>query len=138
MQTNSKIADAVAEVYNWIDAQTSPQQLKCDACGKCCDFEGYDHRLFVTGAELIYFAVKLQPDKIKPMPASKCPYNINGKCTVYPYRFGSCRIFFCKADKDFQSKLAEEVLEKFKSICEEFNIPYCYADLASALNNPAV
>ena len=138
MQTNNKIADAVAEVYNWIDSQANQVLAQCDMCGKCCDFEGYDHRLFVTSPELIYLAVKLQPDKIKPMPTSKCPYNIDGKCTAYPYRFGSCRIFFCKADKDLESKLAEEALEKFKSICEEFNIPYCYVDLASALNNPAV
>jgi hypothetical protein len=138
MQTNSKIADAVAEVYDWIDSQAGQELTQCDVCGKCCDFEGYDHRLFVTSPELIYFAVKLAPDKIKPMTTRRCPYNIDGKCTAYPYRFGSCRIFFCKADKDFQSKLAEEVLEKFKSICKEFNLPYHYTDLRAALNNASV
>jgi len=135
MTTNSKIADAVAEVYDWIDAQTDQAPEQCEACGRCCDFEGYDHRLYVTGAELIYFAVKLQPDKIKPMPTRKCPYNIDGKCTVYLYRFGGCRIFSCKADKDFQNRMSTQAIEKFKSICEEFNLPYRYIDLPAALNN---
>ena len=135
MTTNSKIADAVAEVYDWIDSQTGQAPAQCEACGRCCDFENYDHRLFVTGAELAYFGFKLQPDKIKAMPTGRCPYNLQGKCAVYPYRFGGCRIFFCKADKDFQSKLSEDSLKKFKSICEEFNLPYRYTDLAATLNN---
>jgi hypothetical protein len=138
MQTNSKIADAVAEVYDWIDSQTGQTATQCDVCGKCCDFESYDHRLFVTSPELIYFTVKLQPDKIKPMPTGGCPYNLLGMCTVYSYRFGCCRIFCCKVDKDCQSKLTEEALEKFKSICEEFDLPYCYTDLRAALNNASV
>jgi len=130
-----EVAGAVAEVYDWIDSQTGQTASQCDVCGKCCDFESYDHRLFVTGAELIYFAAKIGPDKIKPMLAGRCPYNIDGVCTVYAYRFGGCRIFSCKRDKDFQSQLSEQAVEKFKSICEMFNIPYHYTDLPAALNS---
>ncbi len=65
---------------------------------------------------------------------SRCPYNIGGKCTIYEYRFAGCRIFCCKADADFQSRLSESALEKFKSICTEFRIPYRYNDLPTALN----
>lgn len=132
-----EIAGAVGQVYNWIDSQINQNPSQCQECGKCCDFESYDHHLFITSPELIYFAAKLGPDKIKPMPAGRCPYNIDGKCTVYPYRFGSCRIFFCKADKDFQSKLAEEALGKFKSICEKFRLAYRYTDLSAGLNEIA-
>jgi hypothetical protein len=133
-----EIAGAVAEVYEWIDLQIGQTASQCEACGKCCDFEDYDHRLFVTGAELIYFAAKIGPKKIKPMPAGRCPYNIDGECTVYPYRFGGCRIFSCKGDKDFQSRLSEQAVEKFKAICEEFHIPYRYTDLATALNKATI
>ena len=55
----------------------------------------------------------------------------------YEYRFVGCRIFCCKADADFQSCLTEDVLEKLKSLCIEFEIPYVYRDLASALNGPS-
>ena len=138
MTTNSKIADAVAEVYDWIDSQTGQAPAQCEACGRCCDFENYDHRLFVTSPEFIYFAAKLDPDKIKPMPSGRCPYNIDGKCTVYPFRFAGCRIFYCKGDKDFQSQLSEQVAEKFKAICEKFGLTYRYTDLPAALNKATI
>jgi hypothetical protein len=130
-----EIAGAVAEVHDWIDSQTGQNASQCDVCGKCCDFEGYDHHLFVTSGELIYFAAQIGPDMIKPMHAGRCPYNIDGECTVYPYRFGGCRIFSCKGDKDFQSRLSEQAVEKFKSICNRFNLDYRYTDLRAALNS---
>ncbi|RKY06668.1 MAG: hypothetical protein DRP65_11485 [Planctomycetota bacterium] len=133
-----EIADAVGQVYYRIDSQIGQYPAKCQECGKCCDFEGYDHRLFVTSCEVIYFAAKLDPDKIKPMPASRCPYNIDGKCTVYPFRFAGCRIFSCKRDKDFQNQLSEQISEKLKNICEEFRLTYRYTDLPIALNKATI
>jgi len=126
----------VAEIYDWLDSQFCDDNLtgQCDTCGKCCDFSQFDHRLYITGPELMYLAANLGADNIKPMPTNRCPYNIDGKCSIYKYRFAGCRIFYCNADKDFQSKLSELTLEKLKSICTEFQIPYRYTDLATALN----
>ncbi len=133
-----EITGAVAKVYDWIDSQISQNPAQCEACGKCCNFENYDHRLFVTSPELIYFAAKIDPGMIKVMPAGRCPYNIDNKCTVYLFRFGGCRIFSCKGDEDFQSRLSEQAVEKFKCICEMFNIPYRYTDLRAALNSTPI
>ncbi len=130
----------VAEIYDWIERQLgSAGDLsgQCDACGRCCDFDAYDHRLYVTGPELMYLAAGLDVEKLRTMPSGRCPYNIDGRCSVYEYRFAGCRIFCCKGDADFQSSLTEAVLEKLKSLCAELEIPYLYTDLASALNNPA-
>jgi len=137
----SRLLKRVAEIYNWLDSQIrqySDLAGVCDACGKCCDFDGqaFDHRLFVTTPELIYLAANLDAENIKPMPSARCPYNIDGKCTIYEYRFAGCRIFCCQADADFQSRLSESALRKFKSLCTEFQIPYRYTDLATALNHP--
>lgn len=136
-ETNSRLVKKVAEIYNWLDLQISsnsePARL-CNACGKCCEFESFDHRLFVTTPELMYLAANLGTENIKPMASSQCPYNIDGKCTIYKYRFAGCRIFYCKGDKNFQSELSESALKKFKSLCTEFQIPYRYSDLATALN----
>jgi hypothetical protein len=127
----------VAQIYNWIDKQLasySDMAGRCDACGRCCDFDVFDHRLYVTGPELAYLAAGLGVEKLIPMTSGRCPYNIEGKCSVYEYRFAGCRIFCCKGDADFQSRLSEAVLEKLKSLCTELEIPYQYRDLASALN----
>ena len=132
-----RLVREVAEIYRWIDRQInslSDIAGRCEACGRCCDFDAYDHRLYVTPPELMHLAANPGIEKLRPMTTSRCPYNIDSRCGVYEYRFAGCRIFCCKADADFQSRLSEEVLKKFKSLCKEFEIPYLYTDLASALN----
>jgi Fe-S-cluster containining protein len=127
----------VAEIYDWIDLQLASvgdPAGQCDACGRCCDFDAYDHLLYVTGPELKYLAAGLGVEKLRAMTSGRCPYNIDGKCSVYEYRFAGCRIFCCKGDADFQSRLSEAVLEKLKYLCTELEISYLYRDLASALN----
>jgi Fe-S-cluster containining protein len=135
MPANEKLLTEVAALYNWLDSQTScyNQQNLCCACGKCCNFTAFDHRLFVTPPELIYLAAGLNEKQLMKMSNGTCPYNKVGRCTIYNYRFAGCRIFSCKADKDFQSALSESTLSKLKSICERFNIPYTYSDLKTAL-----
>ncbi len=140
--TNNRLLEKVAEIYTWLDTQIRDNNLltgQCNSCGKCCDFDKFDHHLFVTPPELMYLttgqqAANLGAENIKSMPTNRCPYNIDGKCTVYEYRFAACRIFCCDADADFQSELSESALKKLKSLCVEFQIPYRYTDLVTALN----
>jgi len=136
-QTNGWLLERVAEIYSWLDSQIRNSNVagKCDTCGKCCDFDSFEHRLFVTTPELMYLSANSGAENIKPMTTSQCPYNINGKCEIYEYRFAGCRSFCCNGDTDFQSRLSESALGKFKSICTEFQIPYRYTDLATALNS---
>lgn len=129
---NAGIAKSVQEVYNWIDQQIAQDPASCDACGKCCNFDAYDHRLFVTSPEMIYFASKIADPK--PMTKGYCPYLVEGKCQTHESRFAGCRIFLCTADTDMQGCLSEQALEKFKDICQKFNIDYYYTDLKTALN----
>jgi len=137
MKTSNKLIKAMADFYSWLDHHITENQKtigSCQACGQCCDFEKYDHRLYLTTPELIYFLEHLPPENRKQMTAGICPYNIDGKCAVYEYRFAGCRIFCCKGDENFQSDLSESALEKLKAICEEFNIEYQYQNLSVALN----
>jgi Fe-S-cluster containining protein len=144
-RTNSRLLERVAGIYKWLDSQISNNSDlagTCSVCGKCCDFAQMDHRLFVTTPELMYLTANPGAESIQPMTTSSgstslttgCPYNVGGRCTIYEHRFSGCRIFCCKADADFQSRLSELALKKFKLLCTEFQIPYRYTDLASALN----
>ena len=138
MKHNKEIIRRVKAIYKWLDEQIAANRKVagvCDACGKCCDFETFGHRLFVTTPEMIFFANKLRDKNIKKMAGGRCSYQIEGKCTVYAHRFAGCRIFCCKGDARFQSDLTEAVIEKFKSLCDEFKIPYRYIDLPTALQN---
>ena len=61
-ERHRRLLEEVAALYDWIDAQAKQNPAgagRCKACGKCCDFPAYDHRLFVTPPELAYLAAKL-------------------------------------------------------------------------------
>ena len=142
MKTEIAVVAAVREVYVHIDKVVaswgSPAAgLCCAACGDCCDFETYDHRLFVTSPEVSYLAAELARSGLKTMQSSRCPYNVEGKCAVHQHRFAGCRIFFCRGDADKQAELSQWASVQFKNICHVNNIPYTYTDLRSALNRPA-
>ncbi len=131
-----RLLDEVAALYHWIDAQIKQDPAcagRCQACGACCDFPAYDHRLFVTPPELMYLAAKLGTPELRPMTTGRCPYQQGPACTVHAHRFAGCRIFCCSGDPDFQSELSEEALRCLKALCEEFGISYRYQDLAAAL-----
>jgi len=139
-RADERLLERVAEIYRWLGEQIRLREDaagQCRACGDCCDFDAFDHRLFITPPELAYLAANLGGQNLKPMLTGRCPYNIDGKCSIYEYRFAGCRIFCCDGEKDFQSELSERVLEKLKSACEEFQIPYRYRHLAAALNGCA-
>jgi hypothetical protein len=132
-----ELLDRVRQIYDQIDTagKNSPALAgKCSACGKCCSFESFGHRLYITPPELQYLAHHIGSENLKPMTNGCCPYNVKGKCIVYNYRFASCRIFCCTGDKDFQSQLTESILTQLKKLCRDFAVPYKYMELATALS----
>ena len=68
------------------------------------------------------------------MTADVCPYRMDGKCTVYPYRFSGCRIFSCKGDTEKENALCEQVISKLKTLCDKHRIPYDYLYLQAGLH----
>ena len=127
------LLEEIKQLYNWIDAEVASTG-DCKACGDCCDFEKFGHRLYITSVELVYFTEKMKHDLHK-MDNNVCPYRSDGKCTVYPYRFAGCRIFACGRNEDIESDLSEKSLQKLKQIGEQHIIPYQYTDLKTALNS---
>jgi hypothetical protein len=164
------ICDKVAQIYDWLDENIKNLDPSCSACGKCCNFDSFGHKLFITTPELLYFLKNIEP--LRKMTGQSCPYledgtpphqfvlqraNLKehlkqnrsaskilpqsanwcgGKCAARNFRFAACRIFFCKADSEKINSLSEQTIEKFKALCDEFDFPYRYIDLATALNSP--
>ncbi|OQY05645.1 MAG: hypothetical protein B6I25_05315 [Planctomycetales bacterium 4572_13] len=132
MKQDSKIIKEVEAIYRWLDEQLAEMDSSCRACGDCCDFEAFGHRLYITTPELIYFQHHIGPD-IKTMTTGICPYRIDGKCAVYHRRFSGCRIFSCKGDTQKENALCEQAVSKFKSLCDEYDISYHYVYLKAGL-----
>jgi hypothetical protein len=130
---NEKICESVRQIYHRLDEQIKLLDADCSACGKCCDFDSFGHKLYVTSPELLYFSENLKP--LRKMPKSRCPYQEQNRCTAREFRFAGCRIFFCKGNSERQNALCEETIKKFKTLCDEHNFPYQYMELSAAMNN---
>jgi hypothetical protein len=129
---NEKICDSVKQIYDWLDEQIKLFDADCSACGKCCDFDSFGHKLYITSPEMLYFYENLKP--LQKMAAGRCPYQRQNQCTAREFRFAGCRIFFCKGNSEKQNALCEEVIKKFKALCNEYDFPYHYMELSAALN----
>ncbi len=135
-ERHQRLIAEMTDLYDWIDARLKedPDRAgRCKACGDCCDFPAYDHRLYVTPPELMYLAARLNASELKPMTTGRCPYQEDSRCTVHEHRFAACRIFCCRGDSAFQSELSEAVLKRLKTICERLEVPYRYQDLPAAI-----
>jgi len=134
-EVEARIAEAVGRIYDYIDSREPlANDNLCGACGKCCDFTGFGHRLYVTTPELIYLKTKLG-EALPRAESLCCPWFVEGKCSIHDHRFAGCRIFFCKGDAQLQSELSEHVLKDIKTICTEFDLPYNYMELSAFLNS---
>ena len=56
----SEVRDAVVKVYEDLQREIDARRPRCDASGRCCRFEEFDHRLFVTTIELATFLYELE------------------------------------------------------------------------------
>lgn len=136
-QQRGRLVEEVEAVYDWIERGLRHDPARagnCKTCGACCDFAEYDHRLYVTPPELVYLAAKLGTKTPREMTTGRCPYQRGAVCTVHMHRFAGCRIFCCNGDAELQSELSEEALRRLKAVCERHDMPYCYSELAAALD----
>jgi len=125
MDAEARVAEAVRAVLAEADAEIAALKPVCQASGRCCKFEEYGHRLYVTAAELICFGEELgvppdvnhrgtegtedaqRDDKGKQrrrvrlaqfFGAEKqegCPFQVEGLCTAREARPLGCRVYFC-------------------------------------------
>ena len=49
------------------DADIAARKPVCRASGRCCQFEKYGHRLYVTTAEVMHFEAKTNNERLPPL-----------------------------------------------------------------------
>lgn len=128
------LVDEVGRLYRDLEADLSAAfgPSACRRCGRCCDFAAFDHRLYVTTPEMIWFiSLAGSPGRAD---FGRCPFLAGGECTVHPHRFAGCRIFSCSADKGLQGRFSEGFIAAMKDLCRRFELPYRYLELSEALS----
>src|SRR5690348_9608071 len=91
-----EVREAVAQVYTDVQRAIDSRRPVCAMSGRCCRFEEYGHRLFVTTMEMAAFVASLgSTDAMKRWDGTGCPFQVNRLCSVHTIRPFGCRMFFC-------------------------------------------
>ncbi|HUO10268.1 MAG TPA: hypothetical protein VM008_18320 [Phycisphaerae bacterium] len=140
----------MAQILAEADADIAARRPICRASGRCCRFEEYGHRLYVTAAELTHFAEKIENRKSKIENSSAklvslpqffstekplgCPYQIDGLCTAREARPLGCRIYFCDENaQSWQNDVYEKYHARLRDLHTQHGLPYRYIEWREAL-----
>jgi Fe-S-cluster containining protein len=127
----------VLRLYAELQAEIDSRRPICQVSGRCCRFEEFGHRLYVTTAELATFTAELAettPAGGSPV-AGGCPFQTGKICRVHTIRPMGCRVFFCDASAtDWQQALYEQFHARLKKLHEDLSIPYGYMEWRFACN----
>jgi hypothetical protein len=148
----AKLVEAVGAILAEADADIAARRPVCRASGRCCRFEEYGHRLYVTGVEMVFFAEREKPEARSQEPEENtagvvslpqffsvesprgCPYQVEGLCTAWEGRPLGCRLYFCDENaQSWQNEVYERYHAKLRAVHERFGVPYRYLEWRAAL-----
>ena len=148
---------AIRQLYSDLGRTVAERRPVCNASGRCCKFDTYGHRLYVTGLEIAWFMLQVKDhaknaertaeshdlslQQLAPATTHQrlatqdaCPYQINGLCSTHSIRPLGCRAFFCEEGTEaWQQDTTERFLERLKQLHVEHNLPYAYMEWRAGL-----
>lgn len=135
-----EVRAAVEAVYRDVAAAVEERRPLCVISGRCCRFEEYGHRLYVTTLELAAFVHGIDSSGPLGMPlngrwdGTGCPFQVSKLCGVHGIRPFGCRIYFCDATSTaWQQEAYEAFHGRLKQLHESLEVPYFYVEWRVAL-----
>jgi Fe-S-cluster containining protein len=137
----AEVVGAVTDLYAELSRRIDVRKPRCDASGRCCRFEEFGHRLYVTTIELAAFLgtkTEVRSQKSEGLPVvgqgGACPFQEGGLCSVHAIRPFGCRMFFCdETSTEWQHAQYEELHAELKRLHERLGVPYHYIEWREAL-----
>ena len=139
------IDHALRTLYTDLDAAVTARGPTCWQSGKCCNFQAYGHRLYVTALEIAWFLRQAGPPA-QETPAGlslpqfqpdtpTCAYQIDGLCSTHAVRPLGCRVFFCQqGTEQWQNELYESFLTRLRELHDQHTLPYRYMEWRTGLD----
>lgn len=125
---------AVQQIYGDLQTQIDLRRPKCLISGRCCRFEEFGHRLYVTTLELAAFLHDLQTQGDPNWSGSGCPFQKDKLCSVHQIRPFGCRLFFCDATStDWQHEHYQQFHGRLRQLHDQLTVPYFYLEWREAL-----
>ncbi|MGI9015172.1 MAG: YkgJ family cysteine cluster protein [Phycisphaerales bacterium] len=122
-----------------IAQETAAHRPRCDISGRCCHFEKYGHRMYVTALEAAYVVERAghsiaKSDVERALREGNCPFLRQGQCSIHAERPLGCRIFFCDSSATaWQNDLYERMHQRMIALHEEHDVEYNYGEWRAQL-----
>lgn len=157
--SDAHVDSAIRGVHAHIARETAARSPRCDVSGRCCRFEEWGHRLYITGLEAAWFlqqAAAARHDQSNAfagvhrahlsataidlaMTGDTCPFLNAKRCTVHAIRPMGCRVYFCDATaRDWQNDLFEHCHRTIADLHEYESIPYEFGEWRAMLRRMTI
>jgi Fe-S-cluster containining protein len=128
----------VGRLYGELAEAVAARKPVCTASGRCCRFEAYGHRMYVSTIELAKFVDDLEAAEgsagASGWDGTGCPFQIDGLCGVHAVRPLGCRTFYCDpTSTEWQNQLYERHHAELRALHTRLEIPYRYDEWREAL-----
>lgn len=126
-------------VYERIAREADERRPVCNQSGRCCNFEAWGHRLYVTGLEAAYMVSRLnRPPTRAEIDAARvaggCPFQKALLCSEHAIRPLGCRVYYCdETAQDWQKDLTERMLAEIRAIHDRHELAYRYGEWRAML-----
>lgn len=138
----SPIDAAISQIYRALDEDIASRQPTCWLSGKCCHFDSYGHRLYVTGLEVAWLLWQLDTDSRLGLrdidglyQLDGCPFQSGKLCGVHATRPLACRIFFCDPSaQGWQQEVYETYQQQIRRLHDNQEIEYQYLEWRVAMD----
>lgn len=138
---NAEIQSRIVEIHDEVARRIGAREPICTASGRCCDFERYGHRLYVTGLETAMTLDAIPKERAlsegdveKAQAEGTCPFVVDRLCGVHPVRPVGCRVYFCDPSAQlWVNEVAEFAADAVKRVHDDFGIEYRYTEWRALL-----
>lgn len=133
----SPLLSTIDDCYRRFEVERALRKPSCSQSGKCCRFEEYGHRLFVTTLEMARFWQHVAPtqEALPSWNGSGCPYQVDRLCLVHPARPFGCRAYFCDPSSTrWQNDQYERFHGEIRELHHRADVPYLYVEWREALD----
>lgn len=136
--TDPQISGELELVYQHIARAVDDRKPICTTSGRCCNFDAWGHRLYVTGLEAAYLFIRLHELRDSPLTiadidaareAGGCPFQKALLCSVHAIRPLGCRTYYCDdTAQQWQQDLTEAQLREIRAIHDRHGLDYQYGE----------
>lgn len=135
------VAEEIESLYRALSGDVIRRSPICRASGRCCRFESWGHRLYVTGLETAYAWCRLDsscrpgPGEVESARArGGCPFQREVLCGVHAIRPLGCRVYYCdQTAQSWQEDTYERYMRSLRDIHDRSGLPYLYAEWRAML-----